>query len=269
MSSLARALDFQDREIGRTSLWINLPRDSSSERTALPVRVVKGTVPAVGKMKGWFTARGETVPVIAVEDGPAQVVVVGDAGARGKLLELGRQAPGSDLPLGKEDRVRVLSPVFRASSEPEMPAEVFDSAREAVGGLEFLLKEGLPLAAPLPGRQRLADAVATAGLQAFASNAPRAVVLILGSNPEDSSRTKPEAVREYLASLRVPLFVWAVGEPVAAWGQTANIASPDDLRAAVARVRDELRSQRVVWLEGQHLPQTIALSPAAQGIALP
>ena len=265
---VARALDFQDVEIGRTGLWINLPRNSDSERTAVPVRV-KGALPAAGKMAGWFRVRGEAVPVLGVEEGPAQVVVVGDAGARGKLLEIGRLAPGAELPLGKEDRVRVLSPVFRSTSEPGMPSEVFDSAREASGSLSFLLTEGLPLAAPLPGRQRLADAVATAGLQAYASNAPRAVVLILGSNPEDTSRIKPEIAREYLAALRVPLFVWRVGEPAAAWGESASVASPEDLRAAMGRVREELRSQRIVWLEGRHLPQTIALSPAAQGIALP
>jgi hypothetical protein len=40
------------------------------------------------------------------------------------------------------------------------------------------------------------------------------------------------------------------------------------LSAAVARLRAELDAQRIVWLEGRHLPQAIGLSTNAQGVEL-
>jgi len=47
-----------------------------------------------------------------------------------------------------------------------------------------------------------------------------------------------------------------------------EIALAFDMRGASERLLRELDEQRVVWLEGLHLPQTVALTPAARGVEL-
>jgi hypothetical protein len=37
---------------------------------------------------------------------------------------------------------------------------------------------------------------------------------------------------------------------------------------SVGAIREELRSQRIVLVDGRHLPQSIALTPAAAGLEL-
>ena len=126
-----------------------------------------------------------------------------------------------------------------------------------------------------PGKQRLSDAVAVAGVQALSGSRPRAVVVVMGAAPEDVSRTDPATVRQYLGSVRVPLFVWSVVKPeeksvpLAAWGKIEDVSTVPKLRAAVADLRDELESQWIVWVEGTHLPQSITLGPGEAELELP
>jgi hypothetical protein len=118
--------------------------------------------------------------------------------------------------------------------------------------------------------------VAVAGLQAADENDRRAVVLVLGGESQDASRYDVATVRRYLAAIRVPLFVWSLygaKTPAAvAWsggeGKAEDVSSLSRLADAVDRLKGELADQRVVWLDGHHLPQSIALSPAATGLEL-
>ena len=139
--------------------------------------------------------------------------------------------------------------------------------------------------------QRLADAVAAAGLGAAASGRRRAVVLVLGPGAEDASRFSPAEVRDYLALLGVPLAVWNVqvekveaqvrpepdpmsptapasrprqGAAAEAWGPA--VRSVRDLGGWLAAHREldrALRRQRVLWVEGRPAPGTLSLAPAA------
>jgi hypothetical protein len=123
------------------------------------------------------------------------------------------------------------------------------------------------------GDQRFADAVAIAGLHAYAGYTRRAVVLVLGRQSADSSRYAPTLVRAYLAKIHVPLYVWSldnrmVEKIAAAWGETEDISSFAKLKTAFAKMRSDLDSQQMVWLEGRHLPQDIALSEKASGVEL-
>jgi hypothetical protein len=118
---------------------------------------------------------------------------------------------------------------------------------------------------------RIADAVAVAGQQAMAQNRRRAVLLVLSGNEKDSSEYDPATVRRYLAALRVPLFVWtleAPGATAAAWGPSENISVVSTLYRAAGEIRQQLDSQRIVLVDGRHLPQSIVLSPAAAGLQL-
>lgn len=270
----------------------------STDLTAVPVRVRRGKLTEAA-LQGRLVARGAPLAVAAVERGPAEVFVVRDLGADGPLAELGAvkkrrtvQGQGLDkritiesdylryeVGLRREDEVRFVYPVPRVYSASGQRSELFDWSRAFTlrdGGMHWLLTR---LAAPggSPGRQRLADAVAVAGIQALAGSRPRAVVLVLGAAPEDASLCDPATVRQYLASVRVPLFVWSAAKRAkdaplppshAAWGHVEDVSTVPRLRAAVARLRDELESQRIVWVEGTHLPQSIALAAGAEGVEL-
>ena len=116
-----------------------------------------------------------------------------------------------------------------------------------------------------------ADAVAVAGLNAFESFGRRAVLLVLGRSAEDASTYTPAVVRRYLDLLRVPLFVWTLEDAAperSPWGEVAAVGTRSSLRAAYARLRDSLDSQRILWVEGRYLPQEIELEPGASGIEL-
>src|SRR5262249_40465026 len=101
---------------------------------------------------------------------------------------------------------------------------------------------------------------------AFASFSRRAVVLVLGREPQDASTHTPRAIRQYLDALRVPLFVWSLegpSPPGSPWGDVVPIATRSQLRAAYSKLRESLDSQAVVWVEGRLLPQEIGLAPEA------
>src|SRR5688572_19257902 len=138
-----------------------------------------------------------------------------------------------EIGLRKEDEVRFIWPVPRTYSGSGLPAELFDWSRAFTlqdGGMHWLLTR-LVAAEGTAGRQRLADAVAVAGLQALSGGRPRAVVLVLGGAPEDASRYDPATVRRYLAAIRVPLFVWSVEKDaaaspaLAAWGKVEDTSN--------------------------------------------
>ena len=273
----------------------------STDLTAVPVRVRRGRL-REDALRGQLLAGGAPLAVAAVEEGPAEVLVVRDLGAGEALKELGevrkrRTVYGQgmnqrlsiepdplryEIGLRKEDEVRFIYPVPRTYSGAGLPAELFDWSRAYPlrdGGVHWLLTRLVAAPGAASGRQRLADAVAVAGLQALSGSRPRAVVLVLGASPEDASRYEPATVRRYLDSIRVPLFVWSVERPaekpaaaspaLAAWGKVEDVSTLARLRSAVADLREELASQRIVWVEGTHLPQSIALGAGVAGVELP
>jgi hypothetical protein len=253
----------------------------SAELTAVPVRLRPGKrLPAVTALQGWILADGKPAAVAAVEEGPAQLLIVRDNQARQTLEGYDRQKAGTSLvagmnelrryqmALGKDDQIRFVWPSARAYTGPGVPAELFDASRDYTrkdGGVLWLLGRALPNEEKY--EQRLADAVAVAGLQALAGNRPRAVLLVLGFGPKDASRYAAGTVHHYLESVRVPLVIWSLGEPsspaVFAWGGAEEISSLAKLQDAFARLDSLLATQRIVWIEGSHLPRTITLSPAA------
>jgi hypothetical protein len=271
----------------------------STELTAVPVRVRQGaSLPPIERLVGWFASAGQPLPVAAVEDGPGKVVFVRLPSGPEILDKLvpGSRRPsvfnsrsgiqsGSDdrarsfrneMRLGKDDKVRFLSLSSNPFRNSRVPAELFDMSREIgyeEGGVFWHLTNGRLFANSAVEKRRIADAVAVAGLQAAAENYRRAVVLVLGRDGEDVSHYEPDVARKYLESIHVPLFVWSLYGPNTAaakrWGEAEDVSTVYKLSAAVARLRRELEAQRIVWLEGRHLPQAIALSPNAQGVDLP
>ena len=256
----------------------------STELTAVPVRTRPGTaLPPPEQLQGWFAAAGQALPAAAVEDGPGKVVIVRVPSGRevlGSLVPPQRRPTiprlQKEMRLGQDDGVRFLSLASNAFKTSRVPAELFDMSQElrtVDGGMFWLLTSSRLLKEPQKAKAlRISDAVAVAGLQAAAENHRRAVVLVLGGDVKDSSRYSPEKVRGYLDSVHVPLFVWSLygaQAPAArAWSGAEDVSTVEKLAQAVARLRAELESQRIVWLEGRYLPQSISLTPEARGVEL-
>ena len=241
-----------------------------------------------GRLAG---ADGASLEVVSAEAPSADLVVVRDAPSQEALAELiaraeherrgptlgrlaFRQLTGNLLPLRRGDRCRFVWPSMTRrrsgggltldpgifASTPVVPVAA-DAFASALGGTD---RAALP--------QRVADAVAVAGVLAAAAGRPRAVVLIVDPATPDRSLFSPAAVRRYLARLHVPLFVWTTaaeaGGSTRGWGEVAVVATWHDLESAVRKLREALDHQAIVWVDGSHLPQTIRLSDGATGLAI-
>ena len=178
-------------------------------------------------------------------------------------------------PLASGQRVSFVWPFAEILSHGGTRFEIFPRTQDydrSSGGLLYLLTH--VFAPGVPDAPRLADATAVAGLSAVARNRMRAVVLVLGGS-RDGSGISAAGARSYLADLGVPLFVWTAGErgaaAGAAWtGATAvqDVSTHGAFREAANRLVAHLARQRIVWIEGVHLPQDIRLSPSASGLTL-
>jgi hypothetical protein len=274
----------------------------STELTAVPLLVPAGSLPPLKDLRGWFTADGRELDVAALEDGPAQLFIVrvpsdyedtSKIGSRGMGLSEDFQL---EMRLDKEDRIRFVPVTSERVEGSDQDTDVFAISGEATydhGGLPFLIRgalvqgggrdpkrrlrhrAGFSDSPPVERRElRIADAVAVAGLQAMAENRRRAILLVFkGDESEDYSLYDPDTVRRFLAAIHVPLFVWTLDKPVpgsvaTAWGPSQQVDRSRNVYRASAQVRDELRSQRVVLVEGRYLPQSLALGPAAKGVEL-
>jgi hypothetical protein len=274
----------------------------STDLTGVPVEVRSGRLPAVPQLGGWLTANGKPLSVDAVEEGPGKLYVVYTASgfAKSDQIWTRRSLGHAALGFGGEDELRSSRAIERESSPQEPPRfemrlgrqdeihilpavpQRFASSGElsdlfqpgppldyTMGGLPWLLAHTRMMASAAP---RIADAVASAGLAAVDGNRRRAVLLFLSGDEKDASHYDAAQVRRFLAALRVPFFAWSLNDPqpgstAAAWG-AVKITTYQNLSSAVDRIRDELDSQRIVLVDGRHLPQSITLTPAAKRIEL-
>ena len=265
--------------------------ETNAELTALPVLTAKGS-PRVEEMERWFVAQGSAATVAAVEKGLASLVIVRGPGAIDRVRSLngvpksGRSG-GSDgigpiqarasastadvqrsaLELENDFRVRLVVPRALHTAGQRVDFDLFSVSpeiRPRQGGLFWILSLDVRVGG-VPGQIRLQDAVTLAGLTAAGTNHRRAVLLILAEPEEDRSRFEPAVVRRYLESLNVPLFVWDLGDEAATagWGPVTEISNYSDLNRAWRTLEKSLNKQRVIWLEGSHLPNAVEIAPAA------
>lgn len=255
-----------------------------SEITSLAVELRDGhdELPA-GSLAGWFRKRGRPLDLTAVDTPPAAIFLVRDRSSEARLTVLGHGLRRWHVLFGRgrardgvrrDDAVYLLDTVPRLADRRQRPALWLfplspDLARyRRHRGVTRVLSE-LRFGERNPGAPRPAQAVATAGLRAAGLGSPRVVVLVVGPTVVDSGLYGPDNVLGYLETLQVPFRLWVVGDEPAmslaeAWGEPVSITDQDDLRAALADLRALLDRQRIVWVEGQHLPQQIELSAAAK-----
>ncbi len=175
-------------------------------------------------------------------------------------------------PLDYKVSLRFLSPIAGPLTPDGLSREMFVHSRKysgSEGGLSRLFQRQPPMSFP----PQVGAAVAMAGMTLHAGNRRRAVVLISAGAAEDESQYSPSMTRDYLRALHVPLHVWSfAADPDRAWGESYDLGDPTEPKAArrlmlaTRQLQRDLRNQRVVWLEGRHLPHQIELGPEALGI---
>lgn len=233
----------------------------STELTALVLEGPEGkrarNLPRAEAMDGWLRKGDQTLAVVAVDRGPANLLVVRERsvatfdglrkvfedfyrkrrppprvalGLRGKT---GPAAPPSVL--GKGDRVRFAYPTAQreqvrigqgaaplATEQVPVSHSVTD-----LGPLFDILTSAFSEEDEAPvARQQLADAVAIAGVVAATGDQRRAVLLIRSGAAQDSSHFSPAVVRSYLRRLGVPLLVWSIPPPEGAQAAAAGDGVP-------------------------------------------
>lgn len=230
-----------------------------------------------------------TLPLVALEKGEAQLVVVLDPSSRDVLDRLAREGnkqrvtrsgggpglggrtitaePRVTVPLPEGSRLRMVWPVAESRRQAELRYDLFPTSPERTADDGTLL-DHLRVASELPvtsTASRLADAVAVAALTAAQPGSRRAVVLVLGEHPNDASLYAPARVRRFLDRLRVPLVVWSTAPPAtevtAAWGEASTIASLPRLERAARELDSLLARQRIAWVAGRYLPQQLQAAP--------
>ncbi len=281
--------------------------EAGSELTAVPVVFTKGKARKPAELGDWFVKDGSPQRVVAVEKGPAEIIVVradsvrevaGGLGGRG--FDIGTGVVGASggssategsapvgsgavassserdrraLALGSAERLRLLLPRSTEVRHERVTHSAFvisprlDSKR---GGLFWALTSDL-YAPGMSTSERVADAVAVAGMRAAWGNRRRAVVLALAGDAPDLSTLSTKAARTYLRTMDVPLFVWHfVGEQddsggarLEEWPEAERIRSFGDLKRAVRTLQKRLDEQRLVWIDGRHAPESIGLAEGA------
>jgi len=262
----------------------------TTELTAVPIVTERRKRPEAADLQGLLRVRGEPVPVAAVEQPGARIYVVRDhetwpalrrmgyavnlrsIGARGRSLrrlgDTGTHPETSvEIPADKDRFYLVVPNPTRSRGLALFPIiEPFQIKRY---GMPWLSTHIFSPEASVTG-QRLAEAVAVAGVRAVEDGCPRAIVLVLSEGAVDRGGFQPEAVREYLHTLRVPLAVWSTNDDqvVTDWGPAEDVSSEGRLNKASKRLLKELGRQWIVWVEGRHLPSDIELDPKIRDIRL-
>jgi hypothetical protein len=89
--------------------------------------------------------------------------------------------------------------------------------------------------------------------------------VLLASRSESRKGIEPAQIVEYLRSVRVPLFLWVPERrflPDLGGEVDAYVGTPGMARL-LRDLADSLAAQRIVWLEGEYLPNHLRLTEQA------
>ena len=262
----------------------------ATELTAVPVILDKNRELVAEELQGLLSARGVAVRVAVVERSGARVYMVRDHGVWPSMRSAGRVIDRRDRELNGATMGEISRVMQNARVSEEIPPQKdrfylvvpnptssrglalfpilqpFDIKRR---GMPWLTTHIVSGRASVPG-QRLAEAVALAGLRAAADGCPRTVVLVIGEDVVDYSAYHPLAVREYLQALRVPLVVWSTNKKAlpGPWGEAETTAGLSAIEKASRHLLKDLGRQWIVWIEGNHLPHEVELAENEKGIRL-
>ncbi|MEK6372346.1 MAG: hypothetical protein AABO58_06585 [Acidobacteriota bacterium] len=278
---LAAELHFGDGFVARRELVIESVLSDSVGTELTPVLLRETTAEHPDSWDGCLTtAGGGPVRIAAVEKPRGLMIMVRNPDPRPTAQAFGmspRAAAGWSantlrraMPLDRETIERIQWPVARRyTKEQETTSILFETSADMTAGVLYLMLleyrgglEGAP--------RRFADAVAVAGVRALTGSQRRAVVVVLSATA-DASKHDPLAVRRYLQSIGVPLFVWSIIGPrpevTDAWGEVEDVSSLGKLGNAVNRLRHELDEQRIAWVDVDPLTALQLQAKESCGIA--
>lgn len=249
----------------------------TSTLTAVPLRLEPGAeLPPIPQLQDALRVRGQPAKVFSTETEAPSILVVRDDHVNedlGILMRKKREkfyaAPGKFLT--PDHRV-----TFVLTQElPQDPRGVFRTLwvppEYYPGGLWNIIEQYYPrYSGPAP--QHLWWSLVVAGERLSNSRRPRAVVLIASKRPRDHGALSFEQAERYLRAVRAPLYTWAPG--AATWKSLGiepgprSYEGPEGMAALFLALQDELERQRIVWIEGDHLPAEIELTEDAVGLEL-
>lgn len=260
---------------------------SQTELTAIAVELRDGVEELPDeRLHGWFLLRGRPLTVAAVDRPPAEVFLVRDLSSETRLGGLKRDmmryraflgGRGARDGLRRDDAVHLVDTIPMLEERDRGPAARLFPVSPDLS--EYGRSRGVTWTLTSrrfeersPANPRPAQAVAVAALRAASLGSPRAVILALGPTAKDHGPYSPRNVLRYLEVLQVPFLLWLIDdeegdeEPhiVREWGAASRISDAEDFLPAVRELRSLLERQRIVWVEGLHLPQHIELSAAAR-----
>lgn len=255
---------------------------TSAELTAVAVVLTgRKDLPPADRLSGWFAADDRPLRAVVADEGPADVVVLVDPAAEKRLLEIAGK--GHWRPLFARDWKRrnfrlekdqLVTFIFPAPERAEgTPYNVFPAAgpfSRSDGGLLWLYFNSRAYRPMAPDAEAFRGAAPLTGTAAVKNGRRRAVVWILSTLPP-ADLSSLESARRYLQALNVPLFIWRVspdGRPSPGPGGELDASTPGALDSAISSLEKALDRQRIVWVEGNPLPQKIVLTPTATGIEL-
>ena len=261
---IAAEMRFWGGEIAKREIVLGGAVADTSQSELTPV-VVRQTSPLPPSVENCLLLGEKPVRTAAVEKPIALVIFVRDPSptdARRVVDPTGsmaasyfsRNAMMRAVPLDDDTHMRYLWPIAKKTTDAEhqRASALFDSSVDASASMMGLVWFLTRADSEAIGREplRLADAVAVAGLRQVAERHRRAVVLLLG-NRDDDSLNDPRAVRRYLETIGVPLFVWSLTgpRPNDPWGAIEDVSTSDGLHAAADKLRANLAAQRVAWVD--------------------
>jgi hypothetical protein len=195
-----------------------------------------------------FRVNGQPIAAAGVEKGEAMVVFVRDPdprAARKALRGKGKTHLDADLRIMWPTATSIVEKDRRTVSNLFEHSQVVEGTK--IGTQALLTGRG----GPKKNEQRYADAVAVSGVYAALGARRRAVVLVVGANP-DKSKQSPAVVRRYLERIGVPFRVWSLvgakSDVTKVWSDVIDISSAAKLQRATEELQQELERQRVAWL---------------------
>ncbi|MCP4897709.1 MAG: hypothetical protein GY906_12115 [bacterium] len=264
------------------------------ELTAVPFWLARGADPPTPEsLKGVLHVSEKPLDVVAVERPTARVVLVVDTRAVEALLRIGTPSLGEAEPVvlspseaywerrclagprQGEDEVDVLdtSPSYTRRSGDYL-ARTFTSHEcddIDLGDIDVVLVRSIHQDIE-PDEQLLSTATAIAGIAAANGSRRRAVVLVLGDADLPAPDISVGEMRAFLRAIRTPLLVWSPDPAVVAggglWGPIEDISTLMKLAATCRALRNRLRGQFIVWVDGTHLPQDITMAGEVPGLSL-
>jgi len=260
--------------------------DADIQLTGLTYAHRRRSLPALDRLGGWVAVDGRPLTVRGIERAPGKVVFVIDHSAIPALRQLapfGEAITTPETAMRQGEVVEFLFPYARMT-EAHVGGRLFTISQPFPASGASFAQLATRVAAPEPTeRRRVTDAVAVAAVQAASESRPRAVVLVLGHEDEDTSAYRVEEVLRFLGELRVPLHVWWTGRPQSRtisedrrpvrvetpWGSARDISSVTRIVAASQLLRQTLDEQITLWVEGLHLPHEVEITSQAKGLELP